>query len=154
MSGQTESGFNIKFGVGKDGSNESRKLLKNFLHFEYMGSAEFEFGAIPSWFVDMAKKASVGNLDRWIVYYGKEKFYVIGQSDLKEEITEQIELLILDQYRLKERSRIDEYLERNQYCKTTGWICLDNPYMFSVDERIINYMCTFWGIAKSKVKVG
>lgn len=143
---KTESGFNIKPGIGKDGSNESRKLIKNFCEFDYMGSAEFEFGAIAKWFVEMANIAFSNQLKRWKIHYGREKLYIIGPSDLTAEITEQVEMLILGQYRLQEPSHIIEHLSGIPYYRCNGWLSLENPYIFSTDEKLIDKFCTFWGV--------
>lgn len=96
----------FSFGGGyKNGglSDDAMALLKNVFRFDYMGSAEFEFGEVPKAFQKIAKQASEKNLisysftmhgrklegSGWEGKYSKDKMdkviYVITPKDFCEK---------------------------------------------------------------------
>lgn len=99
------------FGGGyKNGglSNEAMALLRPCFGFDYMGSAEYEFGAVPQALGTMAGQADNGDLEAWIIQVdrstihpgwdkqdkpgtGLATVYVLGDGRRKDEITRRIQ---------------------------------------------------------------
>jgi hypothetical protein len=127
------------FGMGGGGgqlTDEAWKLLYDIWRFEYMGAAEFEFGAIPK-----ALQAMVNGpeLKSWVTAFGKKTVYVVGAAGLENEIVERLMELCEDQVRLKEHSNFPEALEiketRFKVC-TVGWLELNNGFFFTIDKEM------------------
>lgn len=125
------------FGGGlKNGglSENAMKLLRPIFSFDYMGSAEFEFGAIPAFFKDIAE--NIKQYSTWEISIKTTPIYVIGRTSLKGDISNRIlELSKMKYGGLKEYCGLYQALEKkdSQYI---GWLELDNNFMFFIDKSI------------------
>jgi hypothetical protein len=144
----------FSFGGGlKNGglSEKAMTLLKNIMSFDYMGSAEFEWGAVPAAFQFLAEQAGNKNViankatdkNGKDIYYLCPKEYRVG--------TENIIFSLLDdehKLRLKEHCGLkDSLYPRNKWdSETVGWIELDNGFMFFTDLEMYNSVCNLFGI--------
>lgn len=149
-----------KKGVGQLGDLDSRKLVKYFCEFEYMGSSEFEFGTIANTFIELAKLAKDGVLKTWQTHYNTgcyssevgPKIWTIGNTQERKHIDNWIWGLVAEQYRLKEPSNIVRTFnlgkasrKQLQY-ETVGWLDVENKYMFSISMPFLEPFIKFWGI--------
>ena len=145
------------FGGGlKNGglSEDAMKLLRPIFSFDYMGSAEFEFGAIPESFRQMAK--NISTYKTWGLAINKVPIYVIGVRYHADEINDIIKLLSKNKIRLKEYSGIpwalglDEFPHKRE-CDYIGWLELNNNFMLFTDKLIFEKTAELFGL-KTNIK--
>lgn len=159
--------FDSVFEVGsKTFSKDSIKLICSFVIFDYMGSAEFEFGAIPSAFKEMANQIDKYVADSFPVeykfedynydkknlcFYGGEKeiFYICEKSQ-EDEIKNRIKKwAITDIHReVKE----DPYIQKSLALENNvvGWFEINNNFLFFQDKKMWDDMCTIFGLTNSQ----
>jgi len=134
--------------ISVDGlSTEAKTILKTIYRFDYMGSAEFEFGAIPTAFRFMAKQAHAKNL----VAGSVGNVYYITPKPYEQEVKVRIERLRQDEYsfRLKEWCGLKDALlptKESFGSKSIGWFEIDNGFMFFVDKEMFENSCNLFGI--------
>lgn len=140
----------FSFGVGfKNGglSDKAAEIIKGIWSFDYMGSAEFEFGAIPKSLREISiysheNKAEIGEirLQKPVFYFCK--------GDIKEDTEKIIRELAKDKLWLKQPSFFSEVLnnENPQYYRTKGWLELDNNFMFFVDKEMYEKTLKLFGV--------
>ncbi len=133
----------FSFGGGlKNGglTDKAMDLLRDIFSFDYMGSAEFEFGAVPAalsfiteqW---VKKNAVTGEVNG--VYYVCPKPY-------EEEVKKRIDFFRTDQKRgwnTKEHVGLYESLkpDASEYAKkNVGWLEIDNGYAFFTDKEMFD----------------
>ncbi|GAA1436434.1 hypothetical protein GCM10009616_36200 [Microlunatus lacustris] len=165
------------FGGGyKNGglSDEAMTYLRPILRFDYMGSAEFEFGAVPEAFQRVARYASGGSLKAstlsiplhlakpgWRVPKGAPKptgeavIYVLCNDDDTEGIHERIDEWATGREQLKETTRLSAVLlpaEREEWQPDTcGWFELDNGFLFFTDRDMWQQVCTLFGVTAEEL---
>ncbi len=126
-------------------SKEAMNLVGSVCSFDYMGSAEFEWGAVPEAFRFMGEQAVKNNL---ISGKTNDVFYICP-SQYESGVKEVIEKLLLDEYvfRLKEYCGLkDHFSDKNKRGRNTvGWVELDNGFMFFVDEIMFENMKKIYG---------
>lgn len=155
------------FGGGlKNGrlTDEAMDIIKDIFRFEYMGSAEFEFGAVQ----EALNKLVVNQLSlisgsfktkyKYIrpywreepekIYEGSEKIYYICINEHKEEVKKRIKRWALGRgwketkapiwlnMGMAEPNRDEEYPD-----DPCGWLELDNGFMFFVDKEMYEKCC-------------
>lgn len=152
------------FGCGyKNGglSDDAFKLLSEIWRYDYMGSAEFEFGALPKSFQYIAKNIdnyTTGRIDVTAMYedwssraQGKTRqerkitknapvYYVCQKTD-EQEVRVWIEKMARldylkkeDQFRTKEYIGLDKSIT-GQDSDIIGWHDIDNHYLFFTNEE-------------------
>ncbi|MFA5298593.1 MAG: hypothetical protein WC389_10360 [Lutibacter sp.] len=152
----------LAYGLQVTGFNkEASNLLRQFCRFDYMGSAEFEFGAIPKVFGEMIKnrKTLIAKTLQVPYYYKnwdattpsegvKLVFYICQQEDEEEVVKRITHLAVGDpKYRTKERVELDKSLADYKYSKDiVGWLELDNGYMFFKDYSMFDSFRSLFGI--------
>jgi len=132
-------------------SKEAMELFRPIFRFDYMGSAEFEFGAVPKAlskiFTDKSNYV-VGYIDfannvNSVVCY-------ICHKDHEQEVQKRIKKLAVNEidFRLKERCKLSEVLEGTTYSKDIGgWLELNNGYMFFTDTNMSEKIIELFGIS-------
>lgn len=139
---------------------QARDLLRKFCRFDYMGSAEFEFGAIPKTFGTL-----IENRDKLIAktypipYYFKDwnspgwegikLVYIICKQEDEVEVVKRVVNFAVGNpaYRTKERVMLDESLANYEYAKDiVGWLELDNGYMFFKSRTMWINFCLLFNI--------
>jgi hypothetical protein len=125
----------FSFGGGRiDGgfSEEGMTVLKPIFSFDYMGSAEFEWGAVPEAF---QKLYEADLIDGFITIDNIGTVWYICAKDIAEDVIKWIVTAMngKEGY-LKERLGLRGALTGDRYDqKYKGWIELDNPFMFFTD---------------------
>ena len=144
----------FSFGGGlKNGglSDKAMDLIRDIFSFDYMGSAEFEFGAVPQALRFIAEQAANKNLIDGEISLGKDKtVYYLCPLEYADGVASRIRQLYRDEYKfqLKERCGLADYFNReDEWAKRTcGWLELDNGFMFFTDKDMFIKTCTLFGI--------
>ncbi len=127
-------------------SADAMKILKTLYRFDYMGSAEFEWGAVPAAFQFLAKQSHAKK-----VVAGKVGgvYYIVPKS-YEEEVKIRIEKLKDNEhsFSLKEYCGLKDALTQTEkrFHEPVGWIEIDNGFMFFIDEEMFNNSCNLLGI--------
>ncbi len=146
-------------------SDDAMDLLRKILSFDYMGSSEFEWGAVPQAFAFIAKQASEQNIVTGEISVREQPVYYLCPKQYEEEVKKRIKSLGDNEHSkdfcLKERCGLEDYLRADEiarirknknvaeyYRKNVGWIELDNGFMFFVDKNMYEQVCNLFGIGK------
>ena len=130
----------FSFGGGlKDGglSIKASDILKSVFSFDYMGAAEFEWGAVPNALQFLAEQAHAKNLvagkltgdNATVIRYLCPKQY-------EAEVIERITAIENNTISLKEPHKMRE---------TAGCLELDNGFMFFYDKEMFENTCKLFG---------
>ena len=134
------------FGGGGSGlSKEATQAFSNLFSFDYMGSAEFEFGIVGKTFKEMNDNIKDFSCDEVVV--NKTPLYIIGRTEDMALIKERIKELskrnstVKGSRSLKEPTHLDWALGLDKYskkenCRTIGWLELNNQFIFFLDKEI------------------
>lgn len=157
----------FSFGAGyRNGglSDDAMDLLRPIFRFDYMGAAEFEFGAVSEALGKIAKCADGGTLGAWefSILYSKIKapdcwrkgeeelnppaprsrapLYAIAPREWREEVEERVGALASKKPpHLKEWTMLPQVLRptNTEYRPTVrGWLELDNGFFFFTDRTM------------------
>ncbi len=156
----------FSFGGGlKNGglSDEAMGLLRGIFSFDYMGAAEFEFGAVPA----ALRKIAKSNLSAFSFAVplsevpkgwrdksgtqpkGTATVYVLCPAEFAEQITARINEWARDEFpRLKERLGFTNALRpvAEWDSETCGWLELDNGFLFFTDQAMWQKACALFGV--------
>ena len=157
----------FSFGGGRPNgglSKETLAVLKGVFVFDYMGAAEFEFGAVPQALYDLSKSPlctfetviSSGEIKR--PFYWKKgdampakdvTVYMISKANEKAEVLAVVRQILLESHRLKEGTRFDEVIYPPNYTGRSygGWLALDAPFMFFSDKEMFEKTAKLYGIS-------
>lgn len=122
------------------GVTTGRKGVDKILAFDYMGSAEFEFGALGTAIKQFRNLKGAITLTKSSIKtrFNKPVWIVAPNAADITDIEKRLIVLSKDKMRLKERSYFDYWFDKSasDYKKgITSWLVLDNtPVFFSVDE--------------------
>lgn len=131
------------FGVGGSGlSSNAVELLAPVFSFDYMGAAEYEFGAVQRALQTMANYAKHGKMELVTITVNRKgikprypsknsvsreektaEVYVIGNKDHRDEIRARVELLVTDELLASSNSKkspevyLRDYFGLGQYLK-------------------------------------
>jgi len=148
-------------------SDDAMDLLRDVFSFDYMGAAEFEFGAVPKALSALANKATEGSLvafDFDILLSkvrkpwdeeanppaprAKATIYVICPAGWTVAVEERIKALAGNKPpRTKEAVNLHSVLRPGRYeYRVRGWLELDNGFMFFTDRPMWEATATLFGI--------
>lgn len=165
----------LAFGGGGSGlTKEAREMLSRVFSFDYMGAAEFEFGALPNSLQPFAKDAdqliafTVGLKPKEIADHHKRRvrrgetsalppkqpatIYVLCRADDREYVTGVIRRCAMEKQDLKESSHLSRALDRFDEWdrRTCGWYELDNGFFFFTDMEMWRGTCALFGVETKK----
>jgi hypothetical protein len=120
-------------------SDEAMQLLGGIFSFDYMGSAEFEWGAVPKALEYIAKQRKKFISGEATI--NKEPVYYLCYKDIKDYVENLLADLSKDKLQLKELSLFNVAVGKCKYikkedCKTFGWLELDNGFFFFTDQEM------------------
>lgn len=154
------------FGGGrKNGglSDEAMGLLRGIFSFDYMGAAEFEFGAVPEALQAIAKSADDLVAYSFPITLAKVRahwddkrpaegigvVYVLCRREWTDEVEQRIsEWATGDREDLKERTKLSNALRPfNEWDgETVGWLELSNGFMFFTDRDMWAKTAALFGV--------
>lgn len=115
-------------------SKNAISVLKDFFSFDYMGSAEFEFGAIPAalTFIHQQSilKAVISGKTQGVFYICPKSYETGVISLIKTLLKDERSLLLKESCGLSNRVNDPDKYNRNN----VGWLELDNGFFFFVDK--------------------
>ena len=129
------------FGGGaKNGgmSDEAMAQVNSIFSFRYMGAAEYEYGALPKAFNKIIDNLAA--YSTWDITINERKVYIIGDTELKNEISTRIEEVATDdgsKHCQKAHAGVDSALGLDPHYKNDtaiGWLDLKNAFFFFIDE--------------------
>jgi hypothetical protein len=132
-------GEGLAFGGGyKNGglSPKAMDLLRPIFSFDYMGAAEFEYGALPDSLNSMI--AGISDYGSHEVKLEDHTVYVFCNNNDIGEITKVIEDIYKDEYKmdLKGYPRLKDSLIGQEFASDIiGWLELDNNFFFFKDKE-------------------
>jgi hypothetical protein len=149
--GNLVNAFSFGGGLVNGGlSKDAMKILRDICSFDYMGSSEFEWGAVPAALQFIAEQAGNKNIVVGELHFNtNEVVYWIAPKEYKKEVKNRIMQLRKDEYAWQKQEhcglkdyfdRTDEYGERN-----VGWIELDNGYAFFTDKDMAEKFFKLFG---------
>ena len=127
-------------------ASKDAKGIDALLRFDYMGSAEFEFGALPK-----SLKRTREAIDQYTSFQYSFKGHptklvtVFCKKEAVEEVTQVLELLVKREIRLKEYCDLNYFVNpsesRNPTWDNDFWWDIDNDFFFwkfnpEFDQRI------------------
>lgn len=153
--------FSFGGGLIQGGLNKkSYELISKIWRYDYMGSAEFEWGAVPESLEKVLELRKAKKLIRFEMPvtanardFNKDKgltvtktVYVVCNEDFKKDIQGYIEKLALEQaglgFRTKESVGLDKSICDIDYCKDlVGWHDIKNHYLFFTDKVMFDNFC-------------
>ena len=163
-----ENPFTFGGGLVNGGiSKEGMKLLSNIFSFDYMGSAEFEWGAVPAAFRFLAEQKFANNIVANVVDVSSDSLktaqefvYYVCPKPYEPEVIRRIKLLRNtpgcgtrdSEIQLKEHCGLKGFFDEKdeRYAKyaqkNIGWLEIDNGFIFFVDRDVYIKFCNLFGI--------
>lgn len=142
----------FSFGGVKQGgfTDEQWDFINQLFSFDYMGSAEFEFGAVPQSLSRIFKSAEKKEIKTKTLKY-KKPIYIIYHKQIEKYVESTINELISNdkaESQLKERCGLSNFLKENGHFNELicGWLEIDNDFMFFIDQEIYNRVCKMLNI--------
>lgn len=168
----------LAFGGGMKNGGLAPKtmgMLNKIWSFDYMGSAEFEFGAVPDALQKIAvasdaKQLICGSLklhyefqDRYSrdrdsdeTFEGNTRVYYLCPKEFEKEVKTRLAVWAVTDYNnTKETILLNLAMSGKEPRRCPcGWIELDNGFMFFTDEKMWRISCKLFGVkTPSKKKV-
>lgn len=150
---KTDNIFSFGGGLVNGGlSKEAMGLIKDIFRFDYMGSAEFEFGAVPD---ALHKIATQKNISFSFSVKTKDKntatIYAISSEENKNDVIKIIKNWASDEYgknalMTKERVLLQRSIDEPDKWSTDGWLELDNGYFFFRDREMFKKTCMLFEV--------
>lgn len=130
-------------------TKEMMRQLKGVFTFDYMGAAEFEWGAVPTALDKLARDVIATNTLQTLHH----NVFIIAPEAIIAEVTEWVKNAAKGEHgALKERLMFKEALNNEKYVETKGWLKIENddmckePFMFFIDEEMFKNTCKLLGI--------
>lgn len=143
----------FSFGGGrKNGglSDKAMDLLRDIFLFDYMGAAEFEWGAVPKAIQFLAMCSADGQIVAFAIDLGNdETVYCLSPSPYKDDAEERIRMLRKDEYSIekKEWCGLQRAFEEEETARSVvGWLELDNGFAFFKDKDMFLGFCKLMGV--------
>ena len=110
------------------------------LNLDYMGSAEFEFGALPASLKRITKKCNnlkVNSFKKIKKYNGQSLCIVATELDAKEYFEQYIKDLVNNNIKLKEVSRLKDEINGcgSEYLRVDAWWDIENDVIFVFGKK-------------------
>lgn len=119
----------------QDGTKNNFNDINDLLNYDYMGSAEFEFGALPK-----SYKRIRFNFNKYKVFntglknYNGVPCYVLCKENIKDEVIDNIKELAKGEQRLKEYITFEHHITKSKSSwskpKENFWWDIGHDFMF------------------------
>ena len=113
---------------------EISKNPNGSIYYNYMGSSEFEFGALPQAITEMKKSS----LTFGIVLLKKKPILFIGKTGDEKDIKQAISDLSLNKIHLKELICFSTKIHSGVKNNTHGWFDIENLFLFFDDYTVFS----------------
>jgi hypothetical protein len=144
------------FSFGGGGGRLTEKaweMLSPIFHFDYMGAAEFEFGAVPQALLMMSEMKLTAFVLK--TYTTQTPVYVLCDENLANEIIDRIQAIAKgeecqgNEIRLHEKSYFLEALTpvRDFDKKFLGWLELDNGFFWTTNLEMWRKFAKVFGLS-------
>lgn len=136
-------------------SDDGMKLIDDIFRFDYMGSAEFEWGAVPKALQKIAKSIksyTTISFDAETKSGNKKMVHAICDSESCDIVKERILKWAYDEMGAnrgftKERVCISENIDESKYSREVcGWLELDNGFFFFTDADMFFKTANLFGV--------
>jgi uncharacterized protein YeaO (DUF488 family) len=141
----------------------TRKGVDLILSFDYMGSAEFEFGALPTTFKLFRELASKNDLvlnktSELKTFANKPFWYIIPKAWTPNDFEKQLVDLTLDRVRTKESTYLDAWVKQTRSSSEDGlkyrrsittWVAIVQKYQADQQE---GKQPALWGVNEGTVR--
>lgn len=166
--GLKDNPFSFGGGLRNGGlSDEAMDLLRSIFSFDYMGSAEFEWGAVPEALQGLAADAQalvgwqfeipLADVQRhWTDTSsaepeGSATIYALARKPHAAEVEKRVRAMAAKDYQLKEATHLPSVLrpspDASRYVpETAGWLELNNGFAFFIDREMWVEMCDIFGV--------
>jgi hypothetical protein len=143
----------FSFGGGqKNGglTDEAVELLDPIFSFDYMGSSEFEWGAVPKALDTISKYSIAGNGTTGQIELLNPVYYICATNQ-KDHLTDLVTTLALEgdfnnNLKLREVTLFQEALNNPNESRAKGWLELDNGFMFFVNQEMYEKTADLFGL--------
>lgn len=109
-----------------------KKGIDKILSFDYMGSAEFEFGALGKSLKEIRKH--IDDYEFFDVTFGDKRVDVFAPKANKEVVIEYLKGLVSDKYHLKEFIGFRDWIQNmgrvDKFFNENCWWDIENHYFF------------------------
>lgn len=131
-------GGGLRHGGVSDGAMD---LLRQVFAFDYMGAAEFEWGAVPKALDGMLRR---GRLSAWSFVVADRQFYGLADDGWRAAVESTVADWVADPYgcRLKGATYIDKVDDG----RVVGWLELDNGFFVFADEATWRGTADLFGV--------
>ena len=133
-------------------TEDAMGLLRPIFNFDYMGSAEFEWGAVPKSLNEIAHNNEQYVRGEILIKSKNTPIYYICRKEDETDVQDLIQQLAADQYRnLKERSMVKEVVDGDSYAKDRigGWLEIDNHFFFFTDKIMFEKVAELFQIKET-----
>ena len=135
-------------------SDEAMDLLSGLFSFDYMGAAEFEFGAVPEALNAIANNGNLTSSSFEIAGVlphesYKTTIYIICDADDVDEVEKRVRSWVLpygERPRMKESPMLDRVLAGEEWALTLGWLELDNGWFAFIDREMFEGVAKLFGV--------
>lgn len=143
----------FSFGGGlKNGglSDDAMSLLRGIFSFDYMGAAEFEFGAVPKALQKLGNDKNLTTAQFTITHGGRDHtIYILCNEADVDEVTERIKPWLLpygERPHMKEQPNLERALDDEEWCRTKGWLELNNGWFAFADYEMFANTAKLFGL--------
>ena len=134
-------------------SKDAMGLLGQILSFDYMGSAEFEWGAVPNALSFIAEQSQKENIVSGEITLGGKPVYYVCPKPYEDAVKVRIQELFDNEHelRLKERCGLRDCIEakREWSTRNIGWLELDNGFLFFTDREMFDGFLKLFGVKET-----
>lgn len=153
-------------------SNEAMEKINKIWRYDYMGAAEFEFGAVPESLDRIAKgnknlvAGSIEVTAKAFDYSGprrktdktKGKVFYVCPAKIEADVREWIPILA-DETQKGFFTKEGVYLAYNMlgkeyHTERVGWHDIDNDFFFFTDKKMFEGFCNLFGVNSTAMQAG
>lgn len=137
--------------VSKGGfTDKGWQMVNQLFSFDYMGSAEFEFGSVPRSISQILEWSKCKDVKSKLLSF-KKPVWVVYHKDMEKYVELTVSDLISDdkaESKLKERCGLASYIKDKRYIDESicGWLEIDNHFMFFTDKEMYENVIKAFGI--------
>lgn len=130
-------------------SDEAMDLLRPVFAFDYMGAAEFEFGAVPEALSGMVKD-ELTTFTFSVIHKGESHLmYGIARTGDAPDIPGRVQSWMLPygkRPRMKEQPMLERSLDGEDDWAALGWLELDNGFFVFIDKEMWTATAAIFGL--------